>query len=59
MKKFKIATQWIVCADVEVEAETLEEAMQKARQIDTLPVEDDYLNGSYEVNEELTREINK
>ncbi len=62
MKTWKISVTWEVCAFVEVEAKTLVEAMQIARDEEgkiPLPTEPEYVDGSWnlsETNEDYIRE---
>ncbi len=62
MKTWKIPVTWEVCAFVEVEAKTLVEAMQIARDEEgkiPLPTEPEYVDGSWnlsETNEDYVRE---
>jgi hypothetical protein len=57
MAKFKVAVQWMETAEIEIEAESLKEAMQKAKDAD-LPDNGEYLTDSFEVNEDFTFELN-
>ena len=50
-KKFKIPVSWSLMADVIVQADSLEEAITKAEEIE-LP-EGEYVDGSFEVNTEV------
>lgn len=58
MPKFKVAVEWVVTTDVVVEAETLEDAILKVEDMPELPDDGEYLDGSFEVNHEVTRELN-
>lgn len=54
MKKFKIPVEWSVWDKVEVEAETIEEAIQYVKDnIDTIPLgtEPEYIDGSYHIDD--------
>ena len=54
MKKWKIPVTWEVCGCVYVDADTLVEAMEKARDdegIIPLPTESDYVDGSWRLSE--------
>lgn len=54
MKKFSIPVTWEVWDKVEVEAETLEEAIQYVKDnIDTIPLgtEPEYIDGSYKIED--------
>lgn len=63
MKKWKIPVTWEVCGYVYVDADTLVEAMEKARDdegIIPLPTESDYVDGSWrlsETDENFVREM--
>jgi hypothetical protein len=59
MAKFKIAVEWVMTTDVVIEAETLEDAILKVEDMPELPDDGDYLDGSFEVNTEVTRELNR
>lgn len=58
MPKFKVAVEWVVTTDVVIEAETLEDAILKVEDMPELPDDGEYLDGSFEVNHEVTRELN-
>ncbi len=58
MKTFKVAVQWIVTAEVEVEAETLDVAIRKVKDEGIDLPKGEYLNDSVEVNDDVTRVIN-
>ena len=58
MKKFVIPVQWIMFADVEIEADSLNEAIDIVNlQYPELP-EGEYVDDSFEVNKELVYEMN-
>jgi hypothetical protein len=63
MKKWKIPVTWEVCGYVYVDADTLVEAMETARDdegIIPLPTESDYVDGSWrlsETDENFVREM--
>ena len=63
MKKWKIPVTWEVCGYVYVEADTLVEAMETARDdegVIPLPTESDYVDGSWrlsETDENFVREM--
>ena len=57
MKTFKIPVVWQMYGVVRVEADTLEEAMEKARE-EKLP-DGDYIDDSFELDtEEIIKEMN-
>ena len=59
MKKFKIAVSWEVYGDVEIEAETLTEAVNIAENDDNIPLpEPNYIDGSFIVDAEMSKELN-
>ena len=54
MKKFSIPVTWEVWDKVEVEAETIEEAIQYVKDnLDTIPLgtEPEYIDGSYKIED--------
>lgn len=54
MKKWKIPVTWEVCGYVYVDADTLEEAMETARDdegVIPLPDDNDYVDGSWRLSE--------
>ena len=54
MKKWKIPVTWEVCGYVYVDADTLIEAMETARDdegVIPLPTESDYVDGSWRLSE--------
>ena len=54
MKTFKIPVSWSVCAEVDVEAETLGDAIEVAREGDLpLPLDWSYIDDSWAVDEDL------
>ena len=63
MKKWKIPVTWEVCGYVYVDADTLVEAMETARDdegVIPLPTESDYVDGSWrlsEADENFVREM--
>ncbi len=67
MPKFKIACSWEVCGEFEMEADTVEEAVDKAISIEgqkldggiPLPDEPEYVDGSFFVDADMSRFINE
>ena len=63
MKKWKIPVTWEVCGYVYVDADTLEKAMETARDdegVIPLPDDNDYVDGSWrlsETDENFVREM--
>lgn len=51
MKKFKIDVSWTMTASVEVEADTLAEAMDKVHDMDLSYFDAKYLDDSFNANE--------
>ena len=58
---FKISCQWLEVVDIEVPADSLEEAIQKVKAHPELVLDygGEYLSDSFEVNEDLTVEQNQ
>lgn len=57
---FKIPVTWEVCAMLKVEADTLEEAMEIARDDNgeiPLPTDNDYIDGSWRLSTEDIEDI--
>lgn len=59
MAKFKVAVEWVMTKNIEIEADSLSEAILEAEDLPNLPDDGDYLEGSFEVNHDFTRELNK
>jgi hypothetical protein len=57
MKLFRVPVNWCYGSEMEIEAHTAEEAIQKAYDCDSLPDDGDYLDGSFEVIEEAVEEV--
>ena len=57
-KVFKIAGEYVATFEVEVTANTLEEAIKWAEGDMPTPKDTEYLDDSFQVNEETTRELN-
>lgn len=59
MKTFKIPVSWEVCATIEVVAETAEEALRLANEKEdsknpySLPKENEYVDGSFEIEQDI------
>jgi hypothetical protein len=59
LMKYKIAYQYMIAGCIEVEASSLEEAKELAKDASANNQENEfYVDGSYEVNEEMTEEYN-
>jgi len=54
---FSIPVEWTVCADVDIEASSHEEAMELARDAD-LPKDSEYMDSSFEINIECSESQN-
>tara|TARA_R110000822_G_scaffold11437_1_gene41879 strand:+ start:948 stop:1136 length:189 start_codon:yes stop_codon:yes gene_type:complete len=52
MKTYKIPCTWVVSATIEIEADTIGEAILKA-ELAPLPTEPDYMEGSFVIDLEL------
>lgn len=62
MKKWKIPVTWEVCGYVYVDADTLVEAMETARDdegVIPLPTESDYVDGSWRLSEEVWKDLSE
>lgn len=56
MKEWNVAVEWSVCSQIEIKAETLEEAIKIAEETSKeikLPKNGDYIDGSFTINEEI------
>lgn len=59
MKKFKIPVDWSMCADVEVQANSLQEAIDIVQlQWAELPMEGEYIDSSFQVNIDCAYQMN-
>ena len=61
MPTFKIACSWEVCGEIEIEADTFEEAWKKAKdEEDTIPLPTDtsYIDGSFSLDKEMSEVFN-
>jgi len=59
MAKYKVYVEWTVTSTVEVEASSLDEAILEVENNDSLiPTEGDYLDGSLDINYEVSRYLN-
>lgn len=60
MKTFKIPVTWEIYGEVEVEANSAEEALKKAKEIEhqgdglELPNDGEYVDGSFKINEDIS-----
>ncbi len=63
MPTFKIACSWEVCGEFEVEAETLEQALEwsnvvKLEDETSLPIDSEYIDSSFRIDKEMSKTIN-
>lgn len=59
MPTYKIACTWQVYGELNIDAPTLEKAIEIAEDGDTpLPTESDYVDSSFEVDIQMTEELN-
>ena len=59
MKDYKVYCSWMVTGEYLIEAEPLGEAMEAAEdELDFPDINTGYVDGSFEVNSEVTMEIN-
>lgn len=58
-KEFKIACDWAECGEMIIEAESLEEAIKIAESDDNPLPDGEYIDGSFQVNKEVTELIQK
>ena len=59
-KYYEIPCTWEVYGTLEVEADSLEEAIELAERDDSpIPDESDYVDGSFQIDRDIAEEINK
>ena len=59
-KYYEIPCSWEVYGTLEVEANSLEEAIELAEREDSpMPDDSDYVDGSFQVDRDIAEEINK
>ena len=58
-KEFKIACDWAECGEICVEATSLEEAIRIAESDDNPLPDGEYIDGSFQVNREVTELLQK
>lgn len=56
MAKFRVAVEWVMMAEQEFEADSLEDAIQQAEEA-PLP-KGTYVDGSFQINPEVTDQLN-
>jgi hypothetical protein len=59
MKTYRIPCTWTVAGTVTVKANNLEEAIFEAENNSPLPADNDYIEGSFEVNNQMIPYLNK
>ena len=57
MPVYRIPFQWEMCDETEVQAESLEQAIQFVRDDTELHLEGHYVDGSFDVNEDFAAEL--
>ena len=59
MKEFRVYCSWMVTGEYLIKAETLGEAMEAAEdELDFPDTNNGYVDGSFEINSEVTMELN-
>lgn len=59
MPKYKIAYQYLMCGEIEIEADSLQEAKDLAGEKSVKNFENEFsVDGTFEINEEYTAELN-
>ncbi len=58
MKDFTVHCEWVMIGSFKVQAETVEEAIELVQDYDHLPPDGEYLDDSFQVNEDFTLEDN-
>jgi len=58
LRKFTVAVSWQEYGEIEVEARSLEAAIAKVDADGELPSDHEYVDGSFEINHEVSYEIN-
>lgn len=58
-KKYIVASEWTVCGETAVEAESLEEAISIVNDMDSLPSTSEYDEGSFRINRYITDALNR
>ncbi len=59
MNKYKVSVEWMMVAFIEVEASSIEEAISIVENEDGSLPEGSYLDDSFQVNKEVTIELNR
>ena len=55
MNTYRISCEWAVCGTMYVEADSIEEAIQKAEDDYPLPTDPEYIDGSFNVCYDITQ----
>ena len=59
-KYYEIPCTWEVYGTIEIEADSLEEAIELAERDDSpMPDDSDYVDGSFQIDRDIAEEINK
>ena len=59
MTKYKIAYQYLMCGEIEIEANSLQEAKDLAGEKSVNNIENEFcVDGTFEINDEFTAELN-
>ena len=59
-KYYEIPCSWEVYGTMEIEADSLEEAIELAERDDSpMPDDSDYVDGSFQIDRDIAEEINK
>lgn len=58
MPVFKVACYWTMYGEFDVEADTIDQAIALVEAYNGVPTYDEYVDGSFEVNAEVTKELN-
>ena len=59
MKEFRVQCSWTITGEYLLKAETLGEAMEAAEgEVDFPSINNGYVDGSFEINSEVTMELN-
>jgi hypothetical protein len=58
-KTFKVAVSWEVCSEVEIEADSIEQALKEAKDSELpSPEKWDYVDGSWRVDSDMSKYLN-
>lgn len=57
--KYKIAVSWEMCGEVEIEANSIEEALIEASQGHIeMPIDSHYIDDSWQIDEQMSKYLN-